>query len=128
MYGKFSYLLSAWSWLREGRDRVMAAIQARDPRARVRKTARKSERLETRVTPEQKELVQQAAALQGRSLTDFVSASVQQAAEQTIREHTVITLSARDSRAVMEALLNPEPAGPWLRQAVERYKAIMGDR
>ncbi len=104
----------------------MSAIQARDPRIRVRKTARKSERLETRVTPEQKELVQQAAALQGRSLTDFVSASVQQGAEQTIREHTVITLSARDSRAVMEALLNPEPAGPWLRQAAERYKTIMG--
>lgn len=106
----------------------MPAIQARDPRARVRKTARKSERLETRVTRGQKELVQQAAALQGRSLTDFVSASVQQAAEQTIREHTVITLSARDSHAVMEALLNPEPAGPWLRQAAERYKTIMGDQ
>jgi len=104
----------------------MSAIQARDPRAR--KTARKSERLETRVTPEQKELVQQAAALQGRSLTDFVSASVQQAAEQTIREHKVITLSAHGSRVFMEAILNPKPANDRLRQAAERYKTIMGDQ
>jgi len=66
--------------------------------------------------------------LEGRSLTDFVLASVQRAAEQTIREHDVITLSARDSRAFVEALLHPEPASARLRAAAERYKAIMGDR
>ncbi len=50
------------------------------------------------------------------------------AAERTIWDHQIITLSARDSRAVMQALLNPEPAGLWLRQAARRYKDVMGRR
>lgn len=52
-------------------------------------------------TVRQTEAAQHAAALQGRTLTSFLAASVRQAAAQTIREHEVITLSARDSRAVM---------------------------
>lgn len=51
----------------------------------------------------------------------------QRAAEETIRDHELITLSARDSRAVMQALLHPEPTGPWLRQAAQRYKDSMGE-
>lgn len=111
-----------------GRAEIMPVTDAKVTRTRRQKTAHKSERLETRVTPEQKELALRAAALQGRSLTDFVSASIQQAAERTIREHQVITLSARDSRALMEALLNPQPANQHLREAAEKYKAIMGDQ
>lgn len=106
----------------------MAAEAVRPARSRGVKTLRKSERLETRITPEQKELALRAAALQGRSLTDFVSAAVQQAAEQTVHQHEVIALSRRDAQAFMDALLHPEPAGARLRQAAERYKAVMGDQ
>jgi uncharacterized protein (DUF1778 family) len=88
----------------------------------------KRERLEARVSPKQKELMRRAAALQGRTLSEFLISSAQQAAEQAIREHEVITLTARDSRAFVEALLNPEPAGERLRRAAERYKAAMGDQ
>jgi len=103
-----------------------ASTQAK--RKRALKPSRKSERLETRPTVEQKILVQRAATLQGRSLTDFMLTSVQQAAEQTIREHDVITLSARDSAAFMDALLHPQPAGRRLREAATRYKALHGRR
>jgi len=41
---------------------------------------------------------------------------------------SIIKLSAADSLAVMDAILHPKPAGPRLRRAVERYKAIMGDQ
>ncbi len=78
-------------------------------------TARKSperargERLETRVTAEQKASIQRAAELEGRSMTDFVIASVQEAARRTVEVHGTIVLSAVDSRAFVDALLDPPP-------------------
>ncbi|HEU4793029.1 MAG TPA: DUF1778 domain-containing protein, partial [Nitrolancea sp.] len=61
--------------------------------------ARKRERLDVRISPEQKAQFQQAASLAGCTLTDFVIRSVQSAADETIRNHQVMTLSARDSAA-----------------------------
>ena len=81
----------------------------------------KSERLEARVTRQQKEILQRAAELSGLSLTDFLVTSAQSAAEATIREHNVITLTARDSIAFAEALLTPSTPNAALRAAFERY-------
>ena len=88
----------------------------------------KHARFAARVSAEQKEILERAAALRDQPLSQFVMSSALRAAEQAIREHEVITLSAEDSRALMEALLHPEPAGLRLRQAAERYKAVMGDQ
>jgi len=87
--------------------------------------AAKTERLEVRATAEQKELLLQAAGLQGQSLSEFVVRSAQEAARRALRKQNVLELSARDSRAFVEALLNPQPAGPQLRQAAARYKAFV---
>ena len=86
------------------------------------RSARKNERLEVRVSAAQKALVQEAAALQGRTVSEFVASSVQQAAEQAIREHKVITLTAEDSRAFAEALLAPPAPNERLRALAERYR------
>lgn len=88
----------------------------------------RDERIAARIPANQKALLQRAAAIRGSSLTDFVLSAARDVAEQTIREHEVITLSERDSRAFIEALLHPEPANDTLRAAAERYKARMGDR
>ena len=85
-------------------------------------TVRKNERLDVRVSPAQKALAQEAAMLQGRTLSEFVTASVQQAAEQAIRKHKVITLTAEDSRAFAEAVLAPAAPNDRLRALAERYK------
>jgi len=82
----------------------------------------KRERLEARVSAEQKALLQRAADLQGRTLSDFIIGSAQQAAEEIIREHTVITLAEQDSRTFVEALLNPLAPNERLRAAAARYK------
>ncbi len=88
----------------------------------------KLERLEARLTREQKELLLQAAELEGRTLTDFVVSSAQAAALRTIQEHTLITLTKRDSEAFVEALLNPpEPEGALLAASL-RYKQSMGHK
>ncbi|MBI4320891.1 MAG: DUF1778 domain-containing protein [Chloroflexi bacterium] len=85
----------------------------------------KSERLEARVTRQQKELVQRAADLSGRSLTDFIVSSLQSAAEETIRTHQVIELTARDTEAFVSSLLNPPVPNERLRAAARRYRQIM---
>jgi uncharacterized protein (DUF1778 family) len=91
------------------------------------KMVRKHQRFNARLTEEQKRLFERAAALYGQSVSQFVMSSAQRAAEQAIREHEVIRLSERDSRAVMEALLHPAPAGPALRKAADRYHALVRD-
>jgi len=87
---------------------------------------RRAERLETRVTAEQKALIEHAAALQGRSITDFVLTSVQDAAKRAIEEHQVMTLTVADSRAFVEALLDPPPPNARLKETVRRYRDITG--
>jgi len=86
----------------------------------------KRERLEARITAEQKALIQHAADLSGRSLTDFVVASVQAAAEEAIRTHGVIRLSARDSLIVADEILNLAPPNDALRAAFEEHRNFFG--
>jgi uncharacterized protein (DUF1778 family) len=86
----------------------------------------RAERLETRVTVEQKSLIERAAALQGRTLTDFVLTSVQDAARRAIEEHQQLALSVRDSEAFVDALLNPKPVNDRLRDTVRRYRERAG--
>ena len=82
----------------------------------------KAARFEARLTPEQKSILLRAAALTGRSLTDFVVTSAQEAATRTLREHEAMTLSLRDREAFVAALLNAPAPGPRLRKAAQRYK------
>ncbi|MDH5558850.1 MAG: DUF1778 domain-containing protein [Alphaproteobacteria bacterium] len=87
----------------------------------------KAERLETRLTAEQKELLQRAASLQGRSLTDFVIESAQAAALRTVREYEILRLNARDSEAFVAALLDAPEPGERLKTAYGKYKQRTGD-
>ncbi len=82
----------------------------------------RSERLEARVGADQKRLIERAAALQGRTVTDFVLTSVQEAAQRTIEAHGQLTLSLRDSEAFVEALLDPKPVNKRFRETVRRYR------
>ena len=77
--------------------------------------SKKQQRLEARLTAEQKALFQRAADLLGRTLTDFVISSAQSAAEETIRTHEVMELTARDAEIFFAALENP--LGPNARLA-----------
>ena len=79
-------------------------------------------RLEARVTPETKSLLQQAADLEGRTLTDFVIASVQAEAYRVIERHHKLKLSQEDSKVFVEALLNPPLPNDALKSAALRYE------
>lgn len=82
-------------------------------------------RLEARITPEIKALLQKAADLEGRTLTDFVVASVQAEAHRVIQRHQVLQLSLEDSEAFVDALLNPPEPNDSLQSAALRYKQVI---
>jgi uncharacterized protein (DUF1778 family) len=83
----------------------------------------RSERVEARVTPEQKKLLERAAALEGRSLTDFVLSSAQGAAAETISRHELLKLTPDDQDVFVQALLKPPAPNKALRAAAARYRA-----
>jgi uncharacterized protein (DUF1778 family) len=90
-------------------------------------TTPRRERLEARITAEQKALFERAASLSERTLTDFVVSSVQAAAEEVIRRHDTIVLSPRDSVRFVEALLNPPQPNDALRAAARRHRAAFDE-
>ena len=96
------------------------------PATRASRGRARAQRLEARVTAEQKHLIERAAALQGRTVTDFVLTSVQDAARRAIEEHRQLQLSVRDSEAFVDALLNPKPINDRLRETIRRYREVTG--
>ena len=82
-------------------------------------------RLEARISPEIKSLLQKAADLEGITLTDFAIASLQEAAIATIQKHQTLKLSLEDSEAFVDALLNPPLPNQALLAAAVRYQQTM---
>ena len=91
-----------------------------------KKIATKLFRFDARLKDEQKLLIQRAAEIEGRSMTDFVLHSAEQAAERTIDERAMLVLNARESEAFVDAILNPAEPGVVLRRAARYYKKTMG--
>ena len=83
-------------------------------------------RLEARMTTDQKALLQHAAALSGRTLSEFVLASAQEAAVKVIQEHETIRLSQSEQVAFVTALLKPRAPNARLRKAAEKYRRQTG--
>jgi uncharacterized protein (DUF1778 family) len=82
-------------------------------------------RLEARVSQETKALLQKAADLEGRTLTDFVSASAQAEAKRVIEQYQILKLSVEESEAFAYALLNPAKPNDALQAAALRYKQVI---
>jgi uncharacterized protein (DUF1778 family) len=79
-------------------------------------------RFDARLDEDQKTLIQRAADLEGRTMTDFVLHSAEAAAERTIQERVMVILSARETEAFVNAIMNPAEPGPVLRVAAQAYK------
>jgi len=85
-------------------------------------------RFDARLNGEQKLLIQRAADLEGRSMTDFVLHSAEAAAERTIAKRAILVLTARESQAFADAILNPPNPGPVLRKAFREYRRRVSSR
>lgn len=92
----------------------------------IDRRSRKEERLEARVTPEQKKMIARAASLRGSSVTEFVVASAQQAAADAIKDFELLTLHDEARDVFVNAVLHPPAPNEAAHKAARRYKERMG--
>ena len=82
-------------------------------------------RIEARIAPEALMIVKRAAEIQGRSVSDFVVAAAQEAANRAIAEVQIIRLSVEDQRTFAAAILEPAPPSPALQRAANAYRRLI---
>ncbi len=87
----------------------------------------RSGRLELRVAPDEKAVIDRAAALSGSNTTDFVRSTMLAASREAIRAHEVIELTAEGSRIFVEALMDPPEPNENLRDLAMRFGATIPD-
>src|SRR5713101_9052002 len=79
-------------------------------------------RLGFRVDKRTKALIERAAHLERRKLTDFCMTALTEAARRTIAEHETLVLSDRDRTVFFETLVNPPAPSERLQRALEEHK------
>ena len=82
-------------------------------------------RLEARISTDLHALLKRAAELQGRTMTDFVVAAVQDAAMQAVERAEVIRLSRADQEMFARALIAPPRPVAALKRAFARRKTLI---
>lgn len=88
-------------------------------------TASTTARLEARISTDLHAMLKRAAELQGRTMTDFVVAAVQTAAQSAIEQAEVIRLSLADQECFAQALLSPAPPNAALKRAFAHRSKLL---
>lgn len=97
------------------------------PRKKKEAPVYKVERLEARVSSQEKKLFARAAAIQGRTLSEFVVSTLHEAANHVIESHEIIRISEQDRETFVNAFLNPPAPNRNLKAAAKRHARIFGD-
>ena len=84
-------------------------------------------RLEARIPHELHALLKRAAAIQGRTMTDFVIATVEKAAKKTVEDADIMRLSMEDQKRFAEALMNPPEPEPAFKRAAQRHAKLISN-
>ena len=85
-----------------------------------------SARLDFRLSPEHKSLIERAASTQGQTVSSFAIATLLKASEAAIESETTRTLSARDSQMFLAMLDTPGKPNTALKAAAKSYKGRRG--
>lgn len=85
----------------------------------------KTARIEARVTPDALAIIRRAAEIQGRSVSEFVTAAAQEAARSTIEDMQIIRLSVEDQTRLVESILEPPPPSESLVRAFESHRRLV---
>jgi uncharacterized protein (DUF1778 family) len=94
-------------------------------RRKPRRTA--EARLDVRTSPQIKDAIERAAALSGRSVTEFVVASAKAAADEALRSEFVLQLTLEQSDRLVAALMAPAKPNASLLQAAARRRDLLGE-
>jgi uncharacterized protein (DUF1778 family) len=80
-----------------------------------------------RIAPDALANIRRAARIQGRSVSDFVVAAAQEAAQKTIADVEIVRLTRQAQERFISLLLDPPPPNAALRSAFKRRLALLVD-
>jgi uncharacterized protein (DUF1778 family) len=89
-------------------------------------TSAKTRRIEIRMTDEERDLEQAAAAARGQTLSEFVRQAARREAEQVLAEHTSIALDPDEATRFLAALDAPTSFEAGLGALTERPSVLGG--
>jgi uncharacterized protein (DUF1778 family) len=79
-------------------------------------------RLDIRLNPDTKELIQEAAMLRNQTVTQFVVSTLAESAGKVVAEHARAALSDRDRDLFLQLLDDAPPPNQALRNAAKSYR------
>ena len=101
----------------------------RRPRRVVREIAVEQEaRLNFRLDPDIKELIERAAAFSGETVTSYAVSTLVRDARRVVQEHEQTTLSEKDWALFVSMLDDPPPPNDALRRAARRHRELIVER
>jgi uncharacterized protein (DUF1778 family) len=82
----------------------------------------RGERLGFRLDEETKDLIERAAQLSRRKVSDFCVTALADTARRTIAEHETLMLSEQDRKVFFDVLMHPPEPNERLQRAFAEYK------
>ena len=90
-------------------------------------TAKKDDRVTTRIPKNVKNTLEQAANITGATLNQFIVQAALKEAQQILEAERVINLSEKDAEMVFSLLENPPTPNENLKQAVEKHRTFFNE-
>lgn len=87
--------------------------------------ALKKQRIDLRLTDDDKSIIEEAAAISNQTITQFVVASASERAAEVIEQHRRMVLNEQSwSTLVMEAITQPPAPNDRLKRAAKRLQTV----
>lgn len=87
-----------------------------------------NDRIDVRISREQKELVKYASELLGfKSLSEFVVFCINKEANQVVKDNNQVLKTFEDKKIFLDTILNPPAPNDKLKKAQLNYQKFVGD-
>ena len=87
-------------------------------------SAVKKQRIDLRLTDDDKSMIEEAAAISNQSVSQFMLNCASQRAAEVIEQNRRMILNEESWTRVMDALSNPPPLGEKLKRAAKRLQGM----
>lgn len=84
--------------------------------------ALKKQRIDLRLTNDDKSIIEEAAAMTNQTITQFMVTSAAERAAEVIEQHRRVVLSEESWNRVMDAISNPQAPNDRLKRAARRLQ------
>lgn len=87
-------------------------------------SALKKQRIDLRLTDDDKSIIEEAAAMSNQSITQFMVSSASERAVKVIEQHRRLVLNEESWNLVMDAISYPPAPNDKLKRAADRLKSM----